>query len=452
MVKAKIGLEIHGYLNTSEKLFCSCKAIHGAKLTKPNTNICPICTGQPGAKPMPPNKEAIDKIIQIALLLGCKVNEKIYWQRKHYNWPDLPKGYQDTISGAYSVPNGVDGNFLGIRIKECHLEEDPAAWNPETGEIDYNRSGLPLVEIVTEPDFETSEQVVDWLRKLIHTLSYVKALDKSAGIKCDVNVSLPSKKGARVEIKNVNSIKNIQKAIDYEVSRQEKEVPKKQETRAFSSGKTILMRLKENAEDYRFLTDPDLPVIKIDKKRIRKIKENLPETPLEKLDKLIKKYKIEKKYAEILVKDLAIAEFFENIIDKTEPSLAVRWVVIELRNVLNYNKKELEDVEISEKHFVELLDLIMNKKITELKAKEILRKWIPKSFSPSKEVSGKIVQDEDKISNLIDEVLRENKKAVEDYKNGEEKAINFLIGQVMRKTQNMADYSIVRSLLIKKLK
>src|SRR5271157_3566061 len=136
-----VGLEIHGYLATKEKLFCNCKSIHGAKLTKPNTYICPICTGQPGAKPMLPNKEAIDKTIQTALILGCKINKELVWQRKHYNWPDLPKGYQNTISGAHAFPVGVNGKFLGIKIREVHIEEDPAAWNPQTGEVDYNRSG-----------------------------------------------------------------------------------------------------------------------------------------------------------------------------------------------------------------------------------------------------------------------------------------------------------------------
>ena len=195
---AKIGLEIHGYINTEEKLFCSCKSEHGLKFSKPNTNICPICTGQPGSKPLLPNKLAINKVIQITLILGCKINDNLIWQRKHYDWPDLPKGYQNTISGPYATPVGIKGNFLGIRIKEAHIEEDPAAWDPKSGEIDYNRSGSPLIEIVTEPDFKDSEQVIEWLKQLIITLSYIKALDKSSGIKAYVNISIPELKGERV--------------------------------------------------------------------------------------------------------------------------------------------------------------------------------------------------------------------------------------------------------------
>ena len=166
----KIGLEIHGYINTKEKLFCKCKCEHGMKFFKPNTNICPVCTGQPGSKPMLPNSSAIEKAIQIALILNCKINEKLVWQRKHYSWPDLPKGYQNTISGPYATPIGISGNFEKIGITECHLEEDPAAWNPETGEIDYNRSGSPLIEIVTEPEFKSEEEVIEWLKQLIATL------------------------------------------------------------------------------------------------------------------------------------------------------------------------------------------------------------------------------------------------------------------------------------------
>ena len=195
-----IGLETHIQLNTESKIFCSCKADSWGD--PPNTNICPICTGQPGAKPMLPNKEAVEKVLAIALMLGCKVNDSLVFQRKHYDWPDLPKGYQDTQSGAYSVPLAENGIFEGIRIRELHVEEDPAAWNPETGAIDYNRSGLPLVEIVTEPDFRSAEQVEEWLKTLILTLSYIKALDKNAGIKADVNVSVG--RGERVEIKNLS--------------------------------------------------------------------------------------------------------------------------------------------------------------------------------------------------------------------------------------------------------
>jgi aspartyl-tRNA(Asn)/glutamyl-tRNA(Gln) amidotransferase subunit B len=451
----KIGLEVHGYINTNEKLFCRCKTNHGSKFSKPNTNICPVCTSQPGSKPLVPNKNAIDKAIQIALILKCKVNQKLIWQRKHYNWPDLPKGYQNTISGAHAIHNGENGEFLGIRIREVHLEEDPAAWNPKTGEVDYNRSGLPLIEIVTEPDFTSSEQVTDWLKQLVATLGYIKVLDKNAGIKADTNISLPELKGERVEVKNVNSIKNIKTTIEFEIVRQKSDIPKVQETRMFDEAKgiTIKMRSKEQAEDYRFISDPDLPAIIIEKSKIDKIASGIPETPQEKLKKLISKYKIEDKYAKILIKNIDIAEFFEEIIEKTNPKLASQWITMELMSVLNYNKKEFEDVEIKPEHFIELLKLIENKKITELKAKEILRSWKEKSSSPSKEAeSNAKISSEDELEKACKEIIKENSTAVNDYKKGRKESLNFLIGKVMQKTNKRADFSIVKSVLEKLLK
>jgi len=449
----KIGLEIHGYILTKEKLFCKCKLEHGLKYAKSNTNICPICTGQPGAKPLLPNKEAINKAIKIALSLGCKINRESIWQRKHYDWPDLPKGYQNTLSGSYATPIGEKGNFLGIKITEVHLEEDPAAWNPKTGEIDYNRSGSPLIEIVTEPDFKTSEQVIEWLKELISLLGYIKCIDKSSGLKADINVSV--EKGKRIEIKNINSLNNIKNAIDYEIKEQQKNLPKVQETKRYDSAKreTIKMRLKEQAQDYRFISDPDLPLIQINEKRIKKIKDSLPESPKTKLEKLIKKYKIEGRYAKILIKKLEIVEFFEQIIEKTNPKLAVHWVIGELLNILNYHKKGLEEVDIKPQHFIELLDLIEKKKITELKAQEILRKFIPKSFSPKAEAKeGKKISEKDEIEKLAEQIIKENPKAVKDYKSGKEQAIHFLVGQIMKKSNKRADSETTKEILKKMLK
>src|SRR3989338_586613 len=218
---------------------------------------------------MLPNKTAVEKAVQIGIMLGCKINEKLAWQRKHYDWPDLPKGFQNTLSGKWASPVGVNGKFFGIGVTEMHLEEDPAAWEPDTGAIDYNRSGLPLVEIVTEPDFSTAEEVTDWLKKLLHHLSYLKAADTNAGIKVDVNVSVPGK-SERVEIKNISSLESIGSAINFELERQSKEGGKEQETRRFDamSGKTMTMRSKEAAEDYRFLSDPDLQDLVLDQAMI----------------------------------------------------------------------------------------------------------------------------------------------------------------------------------------
>jgi aspartyl-tRNA(Asn)/glutamyl-tRNA(Gln) amidotransferase subunit B len=457
--KPMIGLEIHGYLETKEKLFCRCKNFHDMKVIKPNTNICPICTGQPGSKPMLPNKSAINKLIQIGLMLNCKpsiIEDKrpLIFQRKHYNWPDMPKGYQMTISGAYSIPVAENGEFLGIRIREVHLEEDPAAWNPDTGTIDYNRSGSPLVEIVTEPDFESAEQVESWLRQLILTLSYVKALNKDAGIKSDVNVNI---KGltVRTEIKNVNSVTEIVKSIVSELKRHEKELPIKQETRRWNSAEdtTQLMRTKEQAADYRFIPDPDLPIIKITKKRVEEIKKNLPESPQQKLDKIIKINKINKKNAEILTKNLEIIELYEKVSEKIDPLFALPWITVEWLSVLNYNKKTMDDVRINPQHIIELLNLIKENKITPLKAKEILRKFVPESFSPLREAkASEKINDETELSKIIKEVIKKNPQSVTDYKSGEAKSFNFLMGAIMQATNKRADFAITRKILEKELK
>lgn len=452
----KIGLEIHGYLTTREKLFCSCKNAHKDKEVKPNTLICPTCTGQPGSKPMLPNEEAIKKLIQIGLMLNCKINTlpeiPLIWWRKHYNWPDLPKGYQNTISGTYANPVGVKGNFLGIGITEVHLEEDPAAWDPETGKIDYNRSGAPLVEIVTDPDFKTSEEVVLWLKQMILTMSYIKALDSNAGIKADINISTNSE---RVEIKNMNSLAEIKKAIEYEIKRQEKEKVEKIETRQWNPqrGITLKMREKESHADYRFIKDPDLPVIKLTKQEVEKIKNLLPESPMVKLEKIIKKHKINENDAKILISNLEIVELFEKIIEdkKINPKIAVPWVTVELIGMLNYNKKTLNEIVIKPEHFITLIQLVQDKKITELKAKDILRSWKEKSTEIKLEGFA-IIANLGEIEKIVDQIIAENKKAVEDFKAGNMASLNFLIGQVMKVTNKRADYATAKKILETRLK
>lgn len=445
-----IGLEIHTYLVTKEKLFCGCKASR-ERGTKSNIYICPICTGQPGAKPMMPNKSAVEKAIQIGIMLGCKINSELRWQRKHYDWPDLPKGYQNTLSGKHAIPVGVNGKFMGIKISSMHLEEDPASWEPETGCLDYNRSGMPLVEIVTEPDFSTAEEVVDWLDKLVLSLSYLKSVDSNAGIKVDVNVSIPGK-SERVEIKNINSIEDISKAINYELERQRLEGGNKRETRRFDAvkGKTIKMREKEGSEDYRFIDDPDLTEIVMDEKFISDLRKRMPETPEQKIDKLVKKYKIEPYFADIFASNIDLVEFFEKVSEKVDSKFAVSWVGIELLRVLNYNKKKLADVEINPEHFSALLNLVKEGKITELQGKKMLNEFYPKSFMPN-DFKGKI-SDSREIEKIAEKILKENKNAVDDYKKGEKKAFDFLMGQIMKESERRADFKVAREVLGRLLK
>ncbi len=443
----KVGLEIHGYLRTEQKLFCTCEIDRTAE---PNTTICPVCTSQPGARPMLPNKEAVDTIIAIALMLGCRLNKTLMFQRKHYSWPDLPSGYQRTMSGSYSLPVGTDGEFLGIGIEEVHLEEDPAAWDPNTGLVDYNRSGYPLVEIVTKPDFSSPDQLREWLKRLITTLSYVKALDKDAGIKSDVNVSI-APDFRRVEIKNVNSFRSIVRAVEYEAHRQKSEKVKKQHTRAWDDkvGATVFMRDKETAEDYMFIPEPDLPVIHVDDRWRKTIESSLPEPPSAKRKRYLK-LGLDEIHAESISSDLALADIFETAAEEVDPVLAAKWVKREVVRVANYNKIDSEDLNLDRAQFTKLLSMVEAKRITEKVAKEFLERLVKKSFDVEKEVKKlglESVRDAAQIERWCEESIRENPKVVDDVKSGKENAVNFLVGRVMRKSRGTASPEEVKKII-----
>ncbi len=457
MPELKIGLEIHGYLNvpSKRKLFCDCRIDPEAA---PNTSICPVCTAQPGSKPMLPNKEALDKIIAISQMLGCELNRRLLFQRKHYTWPDLPAGYQRTISGSFSFPVGINGSFLGIGIADVHLEEDPARWDPETGFVDYNRSGLPLVEIVTSPDFTSPDQVRQWLKRLITTLSYIKAIDPNAGIKSDVNVSV-SPEFLRVEVKNVNSFKSIVASINYEAKRQEKLVSSgkkvSMETRAWieSSQETVFMRKKEAAMDYMFIPEPDLVAIEVKKEYSDRIEQGLPEKPHKKMERYVK-LKVDSDDAEILSSEIMLAELFEKVAKEINPVLAARWLRRELLRVLNYSKKEIEELEMDERHIIQLLKLIESKRISDEIARRILEKLAEKPFDVNEYVKKEglmLLGDESELDRLCHTAIIANPKAISDYRKGEEKALNFLVGQVVAKTKGRADARVVKEMILKKL-
>ena len=457
--KIMVGLEVHGYINMESraKLFCNCAISPNAE---PNTTICPVCTGQPGSKPMLPNKEAIEKIIAIAAILDCRINERLVFQRKHYSWPDMPTGYQRTMSGSYAVPVGQNGSFLGIGIEEVHLEEDPARWEPETGNVDYNRSGYPLVEIVTKPDFSSAEEVRTWLRRLTTTLSYIKAINPEMGIKSDVNVSVAPSFG-RVELKNVNSYRSIVRAIEYETARQQREVTEGRkvpmETRAWNDAKgiSVFMRQKETAVDYMFIPEPDLPAVKVTAAQVKKIAEKLPEKPAAKIRKYIQNWKIDHADAEILSSEILLAELFEKVAAVVNPIFAAKWLRRELLRVLNYNKKELGEIKIDEKHVIQLLKLVESRKITDEVAKGILEKLVEKAFDVDEYVRKNnlfAVAEAGILEKYSEEAIAENPAAVADYKSGKEKALNLILGTVMRKSKGKATPQEVKAILERLLK
>lgn len=454
----KIGLEIHVYLNmerSKAKLFCNCSVDN--QDTIPNTNICPICTGMPGSKPMLPNGEALKKVIAISAMLKCTINKTLIFQRKHYSWPDLPNGYQKTMSGPSVLPVGSNGEMNGINIWGVHLEEDPAKWDPQTGRINYNRSGLPLAEIVTAPDLKSPEEAKEWLRSLIVLLNYVRAILRGSSVKADVNINIQGH--PRVEVKNINSFKNICFAIDYEVKRQTEVLKKKQEvkpeTRGFNeeSCETFHMRFKESAEDYRFIPEPDLLPIALSEKTIKEIQKELPQPPAERIDHYKTKHHLSEQQAKILASELVIATIFEEVVKEVSPQLAANWLTADFMQLLK--EEDIEQFNIDVKELTKILKFLDEKKITEKVTKDMIRKLMWEKMSAAeyqKNFGIEKITDKSFLEPLCAKIIEENKKAVEDYKRGKEQAFNSLVGKVMAQTKGKAAYEEVIAILKKLLK
>ena len=421
----------------------------------------------PGTKPLPTNEEAIKKTIQIAHVLNCKLGKQPFiFQRKHYNWPDMPNGYQRTISGSYSNPVGVEGFFEGIRIIECHLEEDPARWEPSTGRVDYNRAGVPLIEIVTYPDFSSAKEVRNWLDKLLYTLEYLQLIKKGS-IKADVNISInyKGKQGNRVEIKNVNSLKAIEKVINYEILRQKtllmqgKEVER--ETRTFneSQGTTIRMRSKEEEMDYRFIPDPDITPIYLSQEFIEKALKELKEAPLKRIERFMKEFSLSYEEAYTLCTTEFYANLFEDLVNKEKElkDLIVKTMKRDLIKALEINNKKIEDLErkFDKELFVLIIKEFNKGNITNLTFQELLIDLV--ADKNRKEIiekieKNKVVSDEELIKKTVKKVIENNPKAVEDYKKGQEKAIQFLFGQAMRELKKRGNKDLIWKYLREELK
>jgi len=460
MTKIMIGLEVHGYIKTKEKLFCKCKK--PSKSDEINTTICPRCTGQPGSKPMLPNKEALKKVLQLATIFGSDITKKTYFQRKQYSWPDMPVGYQRTCSGNVT-PNGVGGEFMGIGIEEIHLEEDPAAWDPVSGDVNYNRAGVPLAEIVTKPEFKSTEELRAWLKELILVASYIDAIDPEYNIKSDVNVSIEDSGYSRVEIKNVNSFTNIVKCAEAEVRRQKELVAKgekiSQETRRYNEelDTTEFMRGKENADAYMFVPEPDLPNLIIEDSFIEEIKASIPELPQEKREKY-SKFDLTDEDVEVLVSNKYLAELFEyGLNKKLNPKEVGLFLRREILRVLNYNKatfKDLEQKNIKSEISI-LLELLSSEKISYTTAQKIIEKLFEEKFDVEEYIKDNNlaqVNDDSLIEELVLKALKEAPKAVEDYKQGNTKSLNFVVGIVMRETKGTAKPQTVNKIMLKKVK
>ena len=445
-----MGLEVHTEINTNTKLFCGCPT-KGSD--EPNTRVCECCLGHPGSKPVL-NKKAVEYALKLCLALNCKISKELIFSRKSYFYPDMAKNYQ--IS-QYEIPLGSNGNLKlrsgkEIGIIRVHMEEDPASLVHPAGMqesayvlVDYNRSGNPLLEIVTEPELESEAEARDFMKQLITILDYLGIFDVNNGIiKADANVSIKESGFVKQEVKNITGFKEIERALNYEIARQKEAIKEgkkiQQETRAWDSEKgiTFTLRKKETEEDYGYILDPDLVKTEISKEILEKIKKEMPELAHDKVKKFVSRHKIKKEDAEIIAAEKALAEMFEKVAEEVDPVLAAKWLRRELVRVLNYNKKELHEVEMDEKHMIQLLKLVENKKITDNVASTILEKLIEKPFDINDYVKREkleAVSDIVELEKFCKEAINENPKAVEDYKKGEEKALNFIIGQVMRKSK-----------------
>ncbi|MFC1711231.1 Asp-tRNA(Asn)/Glu-tRNA(Gln) amidotransferase subunit GatB [Patescibacteria group bacterium] len=427
-----IGIEVHVELATKSKMFCGCSAWHFK--VKPNTHTCPVCLGLPGALPVP-NKKAVDWCLLVGLALDCKINKESKFDRKNYFYPDLAKGYQISQYDMPFCKNGKlkidhDKEEKTIRINRVHMEEDTGKLihkqvdGKESTLVDFNRSGVPLMEIVTEPDINSSSQAVSYLKKLQQLIRFIGVSDcdmEKGSMRCEINVSLSSNLKLpkyKVEVKNINSFKFVSKVIEYEIQRQKKillagKIPD-QETRGFSEKKgiTVSQRSKEEAHDYRYFPEPDIPPINFTEKEICKLRQTLPELPEVKKQRFIKKYKLSDYEANILTTNQKKANYIDNLFKLIKP----------------------ED-------FAKMAKLIINKKVDIEKLKPDELAAFVKKNQTSK------VSDEKIIGEIINKVMQENKEAVLDYKNGKTEVLGFLIGQVMKETQGKADIKIAKKIL-----
>ncbi len=475
--EAVIGLEVHAQLLTETKIFCSCKNEFGAP---PNTNVCPVCLGMPGSLPVL-NKRAVEYAVKAALALNCRINTYSIFARKHYFYPDLPKAYQITQYELPFAENGwieiekPDGTRKRIRIRRIHMEED--AGKTIHGEgldsnsyVDLNRAGTPLIEIVSEPDISTPEEARLYMQKLRDILVWIGVNDgnlEEGSLRCDANVSIRPKGskefGTRTEIKNVNSFRFIQKALEYEIERQINIVKSGgevvQETRLFDSQKGITktMRTKEEAEDYRYFPEPDLPPLIIDDEWLDAIKSSLPELPDQVKERFIEEFGITSYDASILVRDRELATFFEKAARaySGEPKKVANFVISDLLGILNEEKLGISEVLVKPEQIAELLSLVDNEVISlRVAREEVLPEMLKSGKEPKTVVEEKgLVQisDESALKSVILKVFENNEKAVKQYKEGndkqKQKAVKYLIGQVMKETRGKANPKLLNRLI-----
>ena len=454
-----IGLEVHIQLKTVSKLFCGCPTTASA----PNQALCPTCLGLPGGKPVL-NKKALDCALKLATALNCIIPKVSYFSRKTYFYPDLVKNYQITQFEYPLAEKGIiQVKGKPITIRRIQLEEDPGSLIHDNGIeqseyvfIDYNRSGIPLIELVTDPVFTSSAEVYEFLQKLISILEYIDIYDpKNFTVRVDANVSI--EKGQRVEIKNITGFKAIRQAIDFEIIRQRDLLAHNlqidHETRHYDqeTGNTITLRKKETEEEYGYIFDPDLPKIVIDDRYHEEIRKQMPELAEQRAKRLSQQYAISIYNATILTSEKALADMFEEIIKTINKDIAIKWLIGPLKKIMNYNSLAVSETKLTAKHMVDFLTMVKEGEITSRMGDLLLRELVLHPQDPrifAQKLNFKKVTN---LEEVIDQVLLQHKQALDDVRNGKEKAFHFLLGEIMKLTGQKADIKKATELLKKKI-
>jgi len=471
-----IGLEVHVELKTRSKIFCDSTTEFGGD---PNTHVCPVCLGLPGVLPVV-NKTVVEYAVRAALALNCKIASFSKFDRKNYYYPDMPKNYQISqydlpIAECGHLEIDIDGVTKRIGITRLHMEEDTGKLvhqgtitTTPFSLVDYNRAGVPLIEIVSEPDLRSPEEAREYLDKLKAIIQYTGVSDckmEEGSLRCDANVSIrplgSRELGTKTEIKNMNSFKALQKALAYEIERQTEVLEEGgrivQETRTWDEGKgvTLSMRSKEQAQDYRYLPDPDLVPLVIEREWVEDIHRSLPELPDARKERYVKEYGLPRYDAGVLTNTKELADYFEACVtDYPNPKAVSNWVMGDLSRLLNANNRDITDCPIKPKQLASMLQLMDKGTISGKIAKTVFEEMFATGKDAETIVKEKgLVQisDEGAIASVVDEILANNPKSVEDYRDGKEKALGFLVGQVMKATRGKANPELVNKLLKEKL-
>ena len=475
--EAVIGLEIHCELKTKTKIFCGCATGFGAEQ---NTHVCPVCLGLPGVLPSV-NKRVVEFGIKAGLATNCTINKYSKFDRKNYYYPDLPKNWQTSQYDLPIAEHGwvdidVDGEKKRIRLTRIHMEEDAGKLvhsgttikDSATSNVDYNRTGVPLLEIVSEPDLRSAEEARAYMEKIKAIMEYIDVSNcrmEEGNLRADINVSLrpvgTKELGTRTEMKNINSFKNLEDAINYEIERQEEVLEDGghvvQETRTFdpARGITLSMRSKENAHDYRYMPEPDLPPIVTSEETIEKYRSELPELPDARRARLEQEYGLSDYDAGIITSSRAMAEYFDAVVATgADPKLAANWIMGDLAKNLNEDGIDIKQSPVSAERLGKMIGLIMKDTISGKIAKKVFKEMWTNEDDPEKIVKDKgLVQitDTGAIEAAVDAAIAANPKAVAEYKGGKKKAIGALVGQVMKATRGKANPQMVNKMLAEKL-